>query len=59
MLEAKDQGHNRKCYPKKKNLQKSFSGNLQFIGVAGVFDWGRPKPQITCNDVIKNLPVGT
>ena len=28
MLEAKDQGHSRKCSPKKKGLQKSFSGNL-------------------------------
>ena len=25
---------------KKKSLQKSFSGNLQFIGVARIFDWG-------------------
>ena len=25
---------------KKKGLQKSFSGNLQFIGVARTFDWG-------------------
>ena len=24
----------------KKGLQKSFSGNLQFIGVARIFDWG-------------------
>ena len=24
----------------KKGLQKSFSGNLQFIGVARMFDWG-------------------
>ena len=42
MLEAKakDQGHSRKCFPKKKGLQKSFSGNLQFIGVAKIFDWG-------------------
>ena len=30
MLEAKakDQGHSRKGFPKKKHLQKSFSGNL-------------------------------
>ena len=42
MLEAKDQGHSRKCSPKKKGLQKSFSGNLQFIGVARIFDWGCP-----------------
>ena len=27
-------------FQKKKGLQKSFSGNLQFIGVAGIFDWG-------------------
>ena len=26
---------------KKKSLQKSFSGNLQFIGVARIFDWQR------------------
>ena len=24
----------------KQGLQKSFSGNLQFIGVARIFDWG-------------------
>ena len=42
MLEAKakDQGHSRKCSPKKKGLQKSFLGNLQFKGVARIFDWG-------------------
>ena len=42
MLEAKakDQGHSRKCSPKKKGLQKSFSDNLQFKGVARIFDWG-------------------
>ena len=40
----------------KKGLQKFFSGDLQFIGVARIFDWGRPKPQITCNDVIKIFP---
>ena len=34
--------------------QKSFSGHLQFIGVARIFDWGL-KLQITCNDVIKNF----
>ena len=37
-LEAKDQGHSRKCSPKEKGLQKSFSGNLQFVGVARIFD---------------------
>ena len=44
MLEAKDQGHSRKYSPKKKKkkngLQKNFSGNFQFIGVARIFDWG-------------------
>ena len=39
----------------KKGLQKSFSGDLQFIGVPKIFDWERPKPQITFNDVIKNF----
>ena len=29
MLEAKDQGHRRKCSPKKKSFQKCFSGVLQ------------------------------
>ena len=38
---------------KKNGLQKRFLGDLQFIGVARIFDWGRPKSQITCNDVIK------
>ena len=36
---AKDLGHSRKCSPKK-GLQKSVSGNLQFIGVARIFAWG-------------------
>ena len=52
VLEDKDQGHSRKCSPKKV-LQKIFLGDLQFIGVPRIFDWGRPKPQITCYDVIK------
>ena len=41
MLEAKakDQGHRRKC-SKKKGFQKSFSGDLQFIGVPRIFIWG-------------------
>ena len=50
---AKYQGHSRKCSPKK-SLQKSFSGNLHFFGAARIFDGG-PKPQITCNDVIKDF----
>ena len=52
---AKDQEHGHKCSPKKKGLQKSFSGDLQLIGVPRIFDWGWPKPQITCNDVIKKF----
>ena len=46
-LEAKDrnaQGQGPRTQPqvfsKTKSLQKSFSGNLQFIGVARIFDWG-------------------
>ena len=56
MLEAKakDQEHSRKCFPKK-GLQKSFSGDLRFIAVPRIFDWGRLNPQITCYDVIKNF----
>ena len=47
-LEAKDrnargQGQGPRTQPqvfsKKKGLQKFFSGNLQFIGVAKIFDW--------------------
>ena len=64
-LEAKDrnargQGQGprtrRKCSPKKKGLQKKFLGNLQFIGVPRIFDWGRPKPQTTWNDVVNIFP---
>ena len=40
---------------KKKGPQNFFSGDLEFIGVPRIFDWGRPKPQITWNDVIKNF----
>ena len=39
------QGHSCKC-SSKKSRRKSFSGDLQFIGVPRIFDWGRPKPQI-------------
>ena len=62
-LEAKDRnarGQAPRTQPKvfsklkKKGLQKSFSGNLQFIGVARIFDWGA-QIKITCNDVIKNF----
>ena len=41
---------------KKKGLQKYFSSDPQFIGVPRIFDWGRPKPQITRTDVIKIFP---
>ena len=41
---ARGQGQGPRTQPqvffKKKNLQKSFSGNLQFIGVARIFDYG-------------------
>ena len=43
-------------FKKQKGFQKSFSGDLQFIGVPRIFDQGRSKPQITCNDVIKIFP---
>ena len=48
MLEAKakDQGDRCKCSPKKKS-SKFVSGNLHFIGVPRIFDWVKPKPQIT------------
>ena len=32
---------------------------LTTIDVARIFDWGEPKPQITCNDVIRNFERGT
>ena len=49
MLEAKakNQEHRRKRSPKKIGFQKFFLGDLQFIGVSRIFDWGGPKPQIT------------
>ena len=50
---TKDTGES---FLKKKGFQKSFSGDLQFIAVPRIFDLGRPKPQITCNDVIKIFP---
>ena len=43
MLEAKakDQEHSRKCsQKKKKKVFKKFFRNLQFRGVARIFDWG-------------------
>ena len=62
MLEAKDrnargQGQGPRTQPqvfsKKKVCKKVFLGDLQFIGVPRILEWGRPKPQITWNDVIK------
>ena len=44
------------AFSKKKVFKNFFSGDLQFIGIPRIFDWGRPKPQITCNDVIKIFP---
>ena len=60
MLEAKarDQEHSHKCSPKK-SVQKSFSDDLQFKGVPRIFDWGRIKPQITCNDFTKVFERGS
>ena len=57
MLEAKakDQEQSSKCFTQKKGHQKSFSDDLQFIGVVRLFDWGGSKPQITRKDVIKNF----
>ena len=40
-------------FSKKRGFQKSFSGDLQFFQAYPEFLIGRPKPQITCNDVIK------
>ena len=45
-----------KVFSEKKVFKHFFSGDLQFIGVPRIFDWGRLKPQITCNDVIKIFP---
>ena len=41
MLEAKakDQGPKPQVFSTKKRLQNFFSGTLQFIGVARIFDW--------------------
>ena len=44
MLETKDQGHSRKCSLKKRSSKK-FCRRSPIIGVARIFDWGRPKPQ--------------
>ena len=53
-----------KCYKSSKNmvseehicmLREPGSSYVGHIGVAGIFDWGGPKPQITYNDVIRNF----
>ena len=43
-LEAKDTGAS---VLQKKSLQNFCSGDFQFIGEPRIFDWGKPKPQIT------------
>ena len=55
----KDQENRRKCFPKKKGLQNNFSGNLQFIGVARIFDWGNLNHKSHAMTSSKNLLVGT
>ena len=56
MLEAKDrnargQGQGPRTQPQafseKKRSLKFFSGDLLFISEPKIFEWGRPKPQIT------------
>ena len=37
------------------NREFSKQNNVAGIGLARIFDWGGPKPQITCNDVIRNF----
>ena len=56
LLEAKDRGQCRKCFPspQKKSLKK-FSGKSPIYRRDQSFRLGGPKPQITCNDVIKNF----
>ena len=43
----------------KKGLQKSFSGNLQFIGVARIFDWGGSNYKLHAMTSSKILKRGT
>ena len=38
---------------KKKGLQKFFSGNLQFIGVARIFDWGGLTTNLLMKAILK------
>ena len=42
----------------KKGRFQCFAGTYAYfppIGVDRIFDWGGPKPQITCNDVVRNF----
>ena len=60
MLEAKDQGTRHKCSPKKRSSKKLFRQSpIHRCTVPKIFDWWRPKPQITCNDVIKIFKRGS
>ena len=43
-------------FSKKKSFEKTFSGDLQLLHKPRIFDLGRPKPQITYNEVIKIFP---
>ena len=52
---SRGQGHRRKCSPKKKDLQKKFFRQSSIHRRSQNFWFGGPKPQITCNDVIKNF----
>ena len=45
--------------PKKKKVFKKFFRQSPIYMRSQNFRLRRPKPQLTCNDVIKNLPVGT
>ena len=46
-------------FSKTKRSPKKFFRQSPIYGRSQNFWLGRPKPQITCNDVIKNLPVAT
>ena len=43
----------------KKVFEKVFQAISNSIGVPKIFDWGKPKPQITCNYVIKVFQRGS
>ena len=46
-------------FSKKKGASKKFFRQSSIYTRSQNFRLRRPKPQITCNDLIKNLPVGT